>query len=295
MAPDQVQHAHAELIDALTELYTLLDILGALPPANSYSDSESPTINVNVNIFLPPHTAGSVNADAAGAAGFAPEAVSLMSALPFLAGDHTYKHGSGCELMPSTYALSYLGEDLDEGDFEWRRELLSDGLMPPTALKLTQSAVYGVEWIYDVGTGLLTPWKPFDHGLSDTNDYSHVTALPPRQVIGPLIDRYRRLDNLATPSGEVDFSSPLFAEAPLDPVTGEAQPPRDWGPVDATKWHAQYAVWRATRGIKDLYLECGWDVDAREQHGFRRDEFLRKRAVYWAEAVEPLVQAEAEL
>lgn len=151
MAPDQVQHAHAELIDTLTELYTLLDTLGALPPADADSDpnAASPTVNV----FLPPHPAGSISAEAAAAAGFAPEAVSLMSALPFLARDHAYKHGSGCELLPSTYALSYLGGDLDEGDFEWRRELLSDGLMPPTALKLTQSDVYGVEWIYDVGTG----------------------------------------------------------------------------------------------------------------------------------------------
>lgn len=327
MAPDQIQHAHAELIDALTELYTLLDTLGAVPPAisdsNPNSGSDPDSAPPNVNVCLPPHPAGSINAEAAAAAGFAPEAVSLMSALPFLAGDHAYNHGSGCELMPSTYALSYLGEDLDEGDFEWRRELLSDALMPPTALKLTKSDVYGVEWGYDVRTsefclacrqgrgnsrlllrsliltshhqGLLTPWEPFDHGLYDTSDCSHVAALPPRQVVGPLIDRYRRLDYLATPSGQVGFSSPLFADAPLDPVTGEAQPPKDWDPVDAIKWRAQYAVWRATRGIKDLYLKSGWDVERREQRDFRRDDFLRKRAVYWAEAVEPLVQAEAEL
>ncbi|ROV88189.1 hypothetical protein VSDG_09263 [Cytospora chrysosperma] len=216
---------------------------------------------------MPPHPAGSINTEAAVAAGFAPEVVSLMSALPFLADDHAYNHGSGCELMTSTHALSYLGEDLDKSDFEWRREMLKDGLMPPTALKITQSDVYGVEWVYDVGTGLLTPWEPFEHGLSDTNDYSHVAALPPRQVVGPLIDHYRRLDYLATPYGQVDFSSPLFADAPLNPVTGDAQPPKDWGPVDAIKWRAQYAVWRATRGIKDLYLDSGWDVERREQHG----------------------------
>lgn len=102
---------------------------------------------------MPPHPAGSINTEAAVAAGFAPEVVSLMSALPFLADDHAYNHGSGCELMTSTHALSYLGEDLDKSDFEWRREMLKDGLMPPTALKITQSDVYGVEWVYDVGTG----------------------------------------------------------------------------------------------------------------------------------------------
>lgn len=159
MAPDQVQHDHAELIDALTELYTLLDTLGALPPADADSDAESDpaSLNDHINVFLPPHPAGSINVEAAAAAGFAPEVVSLMPALPFLADDHAYKHGSGCELMHSTYALSYLGKDLDEGDFEWRREILNDELIPPTALKLTKSDVYGVEWIYDVGTGEFWP------------------------------------------------------------------------------------------------------------------------------------------
>lgn len=110
-----------------------------------------------------------------------------------------------------------------------------------------------------------------------------------------MIDHYRRLDYLATPAGELDFSSPLFADAPLDPVTGEAQPPTDWDADDATRWRAQYALWRATRGIKDIYLECGWDIESREQSDFRRDEFLRKRAEYWADVVEPLAQAEADL
>lgn len=152
MAEAQGQAPHAELVDALTELYTLLDILGALPAAHSHSDSASLNANVH-NVCLPPHPAGSINAEAAAAAGFAAEAISLMSALPFLADEHAYKHGSGCQLMPSTYAVSYLGEDLDEGEFEARREMQDDHLMPSTALKLTHSDVYGVEWAYDVGTG----------------------------------------------------------------------------------------------------------------------------------------------
>lgn len=152
MAEPQGSLAHAELIDALTELYTLLDTLGALPGPDSPSPSPSPSPNANANVCLPPHPAGSINAEAAAAAGFAAEAISLMSALPFLADEHAYNHGSGCQLMPSTYAVSYLGEDMDEGGFEARRGMLYDNLMPSTALKLTQSDVYGVEWAYDVGT-----------------------------------------------------------------------------------------------------------------------------------------------
>lgn len=137
---------HVELINALTELYTLLDTLGALPALNPDSN------DVGVNVRLPPHPAGSLSVQAAVAAGYSAEAVALMSALPFLADEHAYKHGSGYQLMPSTYCVSYLGEDVDEGEFEWRREMLDDHLMPPTAVKLTQSDVYGVEWVYDVGT-----------------------------------------------------------------------------------------------------------------------------------------------
>lgn len=146
MAESQTQDAHAELVDALTELYTLLDTLGALPAVNPDSNDD------DVNVCLPPHPAGSLNVAAAAAAGYSAGAVALMSALPFLADEHAYKHGSGYQLMPSTYCVSYLGEDVDEGEFEWRREMLDDHLMPPTALKLTQSDVYGVEWVYDVGT-----------------------------------------------------------------------------------------------------------------------------------------------
>lgn len=45
-------------------------------------------IAANINLYLPPHLAISINANAAAAAGFAAEVISLMSALPFL----THKH-----------------------------------------------------------------------------------------------------------------------------------------------------------------------------------------------------------
>jgi hypothetical protein len=61
-------------------------------------------------------------------------------------------------------------------------------------------------------------------------------------------------------------------------------------------WEAQYAVWRAVRRIKDLYIQCDWDLEkpVRGQGNFRRDEFLQKREVYWRETVEPLIQEEEE-
>lgn len=98
--------------------------------------------------------------------------------------------------MPSTYVVSYLGEDRSEGELEARHKILDDHLMPSIALGLAHSDVYGVEWVYDMGTdelglssllycgtynqsqGLITPWRPFSDGLSSTGDYLRVTALP---------------------------------------------------------------------------------------------------------------------
>lgn len=134
--------------------------------------------------------------------------------------------------------------------------------------------------------GLLTSWEPFD---CPGDDYFGLPAQSPRQVLGPVIEKYQRLDYIARLDEYVDFSSPLFSES-------GGRPPKDWGPRDALVWEAQYAVWQAVRGIKDIYVECGWDVDksVREQGEFRRGEFLQKRAEYWKRVVEPLVEQEEE-
>lgn len=133
--------------------------------------------------------------------------------------------------------------------------------------------------------GLVTAWEPF----SDYSDFSGAPAKPPREVLGPVIEKYQGLDYIARPDGYVNFSSPLFSES-------GGRPPKDWGPADARLWEAQYAVWRAVRGIRDLYVECGWEVNrpVRGQGSFRRDEFLQKRQDYWRDVVEPLLSAEEE-
>lgn len=134
---------HAELIDSLQELYVLLATLGAFPALGD--DAGDP-------VQLPPHAPGSINAAAAAEAGYAPAAVELMRALPYLAA--AADDYGNFEVLPSTKPITYLGGDLDEGDFEWRREMMagSDEMMPPTALRLTRINIYGVEWIYDVET-----------------------------------------------------------------------------------------------------------------------------------------------
>lgn len=39
----------------------------------------------------------------------------------------------------------------------------------------------------------------------------------------------------------------------------------------------RYEEWLALRHLKEIYLDCGWDVDAVVQTGFGQEEFLEKR------------------
>lgn len=133
---------HTEIIEALKELYILLATLGAFPELDGQEED---------TVLIPPHAPGSINAAAASEAGFAPEAVGLMSMLPYLA---VARESCGSfEILPSTRPLTFHGEDLDAGHFEDLRDLdYSGGVMPATALRLTRINIYGVEWIYDVET-----------------------------------------------------------------------------------------------------------------------------------------------
>ncbi|KAI3334160.1 hypothetical protein F4824DRAFT_490392 [Ustulina deusta] len=247
---------HSELISTLRELYTLLSSLGAAPA-----------------VYLPgpntgTHPDGAINTASATAAGYAPETVQLMTALPYLT---DASHEMFVQLLPSTYPITYLGENFDEGYFLGFRELLNDAEMLPTTLQLTRSEIYGT--------------KPFDNPEGE-DGYSHVASASPREVLSPIMDDYRKLRYLATPQG-VDYSDALFANS------GGVRPD-GWRPDEQQKWEAAYAVWEATQKLRDLYLECGWDVDAVEQRGFSLDEFLARREMYWRDVVEPLIEAERD-
>lgn len=137
---------HGEITAVLAELYTLLDTLAAIEPGL---------------VRLPPsdtgiHPPSIFNADAAKAAGFNAEAVEVLSALPYL---DIGRHEIFLALEPSTYPLSYLGLDLDEGYFSSNREMLdgvetdTDSLMPPSAIQLTwEEGGHGMVYIYDTET-----------------------------------------------------------------------------------------------------------------------------------------------
>ncbi|KAI5244941.1 hypothetical protein E4T43_03505 [Aureobasidium subglaciale] len=199
--------------------------------------------------LFPLHT--NINAEAAHATGYASEAVKLMCDLPYL----------DVELA------------VDEGSFESLREMLHDEMMPPTALRLTYGELsQGTEFIYDTDTSKhCCPAENPD----EIDDYYHVQGQPPRQALSKLINDYRTLNYIVTPHG-TDFNRDFFSKS-------EGQPPSGgkWSEADEDYWCAQYNAWKATREIKNTYLDFGWNVDTVDRALFEREEFMIARDRYW--------------
>jgi hypothetical protein len=64
--------------------------------------------------------------------------------------------------------------------------------------------------------------------------------------------------------------------------------PREWRESLREGYEADYNVWKAVRGLAEIYISCGWQVDTVEQPAFRRDEFVKRRKRHIETVVEPL-------
>lgn len=136
--------SYSELINTLRELYMLLVHLGAI----SADRLRLPDPNTGT------HRDSAINVAAALVAGHSPETVKVLAVLPYL---DVEDHEMFLQLLPSTFPISYLGANLDEGYFRGRRELLNGAGMAPTAIRLTRSEIYGIEFIYNTTTSTLPP------------------------------------------------------------------------------------------------------------------------------------------
>lgn len=71
--------------------------------------------------------------------------------------------------------------------------------------------------------------------------------------------------------------------------------PETWEKIGSLElYEADHKLWEALCKLADIYLECGWDVDAVVQTGFRRAEFIEKRTKYFDEVVKPLDEEESK-
>jgi hypothetical protein len=119
-------------------------------------------------------------------------------------------------------------------------------------------------------------WNPINDGSGDGLNYFHLRPVSPRQAFQPLIDSFRGLRRVA--------AAPEATSVGTDEDSG----PQASQFQNAGHYEAGRRVWKAVCSIADLYVECGWDVNAEVQMDFRSGEFIEKRAKYVGEVVQPL-------
>jgi hypothetical protein len=148
---------HSELFAVLTELWTLFEQLAIVKPGASLTLPPSDT-----GVYAPTN----FHADAGLAAGFTAEAVSVMSALPYLHDSLPDMDQMTVEIDPHTFPLSYLHLEKDDhfGDL---REIAADpeNIIPPSHIRLTWQLVNGWEYIYNAEKSSCYPSLTLSHLL----------------------------------------------------------------------------------------------------------------------------------
>lgn len=135
------------------------------------------------------------------------------------------------------------------------------------------------------------PWAPVldqrcdgdeDEKIGPSVLHTYVPPKSPREALQPVIDKFRKSHYVMRQ---------LMVEEDLNVQLHEENEYEDGVPEDSDD--EDFKVWQAVMHLKDLFLECGWDVDAVEQTTFRRDEFLEKRRRYFLDVVKPLENSDA--
>jgi hypothetical protein len=182
-----------------------------------------------------------------------------------------------------------------------------DELAPPSAIKLTNGGEgEGCVYVYDAETskysnpsfsdpllvylssqantrvGLMHPWVALysapvdDDEERDMNlDYfrAYIPSMSPREALQPLINRFRSLDYINRPPWAGTEHELVYEESAFPPpVRTDFRDESDFQSQEQAR-----NEFLAKRHLKDLYLECGWNVNAVLQTAFRCEEFLEKR------------------
>lgn len=131
---------HANLINSLTEFYTLLVQLAA--------------VDTSLLVIPDAATIAGFPREAALGAGYYPEAVDLIARLPYLA---VGSRATYSEIKPSTVLVDYYTDCENEGDFEALQWMDDDpandkNLIPGHSIRLTRQDIYGYSLIYNTET-----------------------------------------------------------------------------------------------------------------------------------------------
>jgi hypothetical protein len=99
---------------------------------------------------------------------------------------------------------------------------------------------------------------------------AYIPSMSPREALQPLISKFRRLEYLNRPPWAGMAHELIYEDSPFYP------PSRDHDEVGLMLGRE----WLALRHLREIYLDCGWNVDAVVQTAFRREEFLEERRRY---------------
>jgi hypothetical protein len=89
-----------------------------------------------------------------------------------------------------------------------------------------------------LATELVYPWKPWED-MEEPIAYTHVTGRPAREIFGPVIDSYRKLDWMGPGDGHVDFMTLQdFEHAFEHDWRGRDRAMRQWVLGDYVEWQA---------------------------------------------------------
>jgi hypothetical protein len=119
---------------------------------------------------------------------------------------------------------------------------------------------------------LMFLWTP----IMDDFDVDVLPSKSPREALQPLVDEYRGLRYVIKPPRGA-FGHELFLEEEvyLRPYDGPEDRREESEAMDRE-------ILAISRGIRELYVGCGWDVDSVEQGSFRRGEFIERREAFLA-------------
>lgn len=123
----------------------------------------------------------------------------------------------------------------------------------------------------------MTEWQSFDEPV-DISGYAHLPARLPSEVLSSWIQPYRSLEKLITPSQTL--WDKWFLTEP-DPPSHYSE---SEGIYVQCRRELDIALWK----IKDMYLECGWDITSKEQETFDKDAFIKMRQEYMDDVIAPL-------
>jgi len=113
-------------------------------------------------------------------------------------------------------------------------------------------------------------WTPID---SDYDNYLGEPAKSPRDALQPLIDKFRSLQYISRPHNSGDDTLYEVVGESYDVTLPDDASEEVRRVVEKMRWD-----WQRSRGLKAIYLKCGWRPDRVDQSAFDHDEFLAQRA-----------------